>query len=359
MLILSKPENRVAPHLLHGHRPRALPAARRSPATPCCWKAIVRAPARQDGQPEGRRARGRPGGLRGADDLRARAMRPPRRALSARRRRGRPAAGRAAASRRRSRRAARAALPRPRPLQVRRLLAQGGGALDRGRPRVRGRRGGAGARAPDRSAARRGHGGRAPRGRRRSSARDHRAAQAAGLHHHPRRPRRPRHRVRAPGRRRALGVPGGAARQGHLRPPRPDQRPPARPAPDRPRPRGPQDLPRRGCAACPPRRCWPRSREGVDIGDGGRPRARPQVRSLGSSRRGGTWLEIVLTEGQEPAGAADVRRGGARRPRPRARGHRRPGPGRARGRRVAPPGRRGPRGASADRARGPRRAKAR
>ena len=37
--------------------------------------------------------------------------------------------------------------------------------------------------------------------------------------------------------------------------------------------------------------------EGVDIGDGVTTRP-AEVRSLGSSRRGGTWLEIVLTEGK-------------------------------------------------------------
>jgi 23S rRNA pseudouridine2605 synthase len=37
--------------------------------------------------------------------------------------------------------------------------------------------------------------------------------------------------------------------------------------------------------------------EGVDIGDGVTTRP-ADVRSLGSSRRGGTWLEIVLTEGK-------------------------------------------------------------
>jgi 23S rRNA pseudouridine2605 synthase len=37
--------------------------------------------------------------------------------------------------------------------------------------------------------------------------------------------------------------------------------------------------------------------EGVDIGDGATTRP-AEVRSLGSSRRGGTWLEIVLTEGK-------------------------------------------------------------
>ena len=37
--------------------------------------------------------------------------------------------------------------------------------------------------------------------------------------------------------------------------------------------------------------------EGVDIGDGA-PTRPAEVRSLGSSRRGGTWLEIVLTEGK-------------------------------------------------------------
>ena len=35
----------------------------------------------------------------------------------------------------------------------------------------------------------------------------------------------------------------------------------------------------------------------MDIGDGSSTRP-AEVRSLGSSRRGGTWLEIVLTEGK-------------------------------------------------------------
>ena len=37
--------------------------------------------------------------------------------------------------------------------------------------------------------------------------------------------------------------------------------------------------------------------EGVDIGEGA-PTRPAEVRSMGSSRRGGTWLEIVLTEGK-------------------------------------------------------------
>ena len=60
VLILSKPENRAAPHLLHGHRPRALPPAGRRRATPCCLEGTVvrlrskmgslRGVARVDGQ---------------------------------------------------------------------------------------------------------------------------------------------------------------------------------------------------------------------------------------------------------------------------------------------------------------------
>ena len=86
------------------------------------------------GQPARRGPRGRPRGLRGADDVRARRaarlgrpMRPPRGAPG-----GRPPHAPTGGTRR-------PPLPGPRALEVRRLLARGGRPLDRGRPRAGGR----------------------------------------------------------------------------------------------------------------------------------------------------------------------------------------------------------------------------
>src|SRR5204862_105688 len=61
----------VPPHLLHGHRPRALPAAGGGGGhgPPGGYGGAA---ARQDGKPEGPSARGRTGRVRGPDDVRAR-----------------------------------------------------------------------------------------------------------------------------------------------------------------------------------------------------------------------------------------------------------------------------------------------
>ena len=121
VLILTQAREPVAPRLLHGHRPRPLPAPGGRRATPCMLEATVVRLRSKMGSLQGRGARRRPGGLRGADDLRARRSAGALTLLT-RRAQSAPPAGPGPGP----------AVAGARPLEVRRLLAQGSG---RGRSR--------------------------------------------------------------------------------------------------------------------------------------------------------------------------------------------------------------------------------
>ena len=288
VLILAKPENRVAPHLLHGHRPRALPAAGRRRATRCSsrarwcacaarWGACAGV-ARVDGKVvcEGQMtfALGRPAPVRG------------RRADAG----GRPPSRPASSG----------------PLSLARALSKFGVCsrteavrVDRGRPRARRRRAScaAPARRIDPRRDRVSVDGR-PRGRRDASAWSSPSTSRSGYITTRDGPRRPAHRLRRSSATWAAGSSRWAASTAT---------PPAcSSSPTTTAWASGSPIPSTTCpktyharvAGVPDGEALRALREGVPLDDGTLTRP-ARVRALGArARAAATWLEIVLTEGK-------------------------------------------------------------